>query len=97
MRTYDLNDFVVLCSFICLEESSAGSFVSGIGDWSSTGSVEVVSHVVRVWEGRGGSSDLGTHVGDSSKTGARLGSNTRAKVLQNASSTSLIISPDQNE
>jgi hypothetical protein len=70
--TYDLDDFIVLCSLVRLQETGTGGFVSSISYWSSASGVEVVSHVVGIWEGRGGSSDFGTHVGDSGKTGTGL-------------------------
>lgn len=55
----------------------------------SLGSVQVSLHLLVVWEQRGGSTDLGTHVTDSSHTGTRQGIDTGSVVFDDSASSAL--------
>lgn len=90
--TYNLDHLVVLGTLVRLQEPLARSIVGRLGDGRAASRAEVFAHVGAVGKSRGGRADLGAHVGDSRKTGARLLVDRRAKVLENAAGTTLSVS-----
>ena len=69
---YDFDNFVVLGSVVCLEESALRRLVRSLCYRPSTGRVEIRAHVVRVGECGGGRSNFCTHIGNRSEAGAGL-------------------------
>lgn len=88
----DLNDLVIFGTLVRLEEALGGGSVRSVSDGAAAGSVEVLSHVGRVGEGRGCSAHFGTHVSNGGKTGTGLCGDARSKVLDDTTSTALKLS-----
>ncbi|EEQ36878.1 aconitate hydratase, mitochondrial precursor [Clavispora lusitaniae ATCC 42720] len=84
----NFNDLVVLTTFISSQEVLLVK-LGELGNLRSTGSIQVVNHRVVEWENRGGSTDFGTHVTDSTHTSTREGADTVTEVLDNSTSTTL--------
>ena len=83
----DLNDLVVLGTFIgnqvVLERFSQ------VGDFTTLGSAQVISHALVEGEQRGGGTDFGTHVANRGHTRARDTIHTRSKVLHDSTGSTL--------
>ena len=84
----NLNELVVLSTLISRKEILLVE-VGKLGNRSTAGLVQVSIHGGVEGEDRGGSTNLGTHVTDSTHTSGRKGINTLTKVLNNGTSTTL--------
>lgn len=85
--THDLDSLVVLGSLVWLQV--VVELLSVLGDVGSAGSLEVRSHSLVVREERGGGTNLGTHVTDSSHTGTRQRLDTWTVVLNDGTCSTL--------